>query len=134
VKRFDELSVAVLLMVDESVFTISGTVLTGWNRRSRRERPFTVPHLPTQFPHWLASDRACGLHGDSRGQIALALAWSFCDGFHQQGKIFRGSRVVFLYKDRTQACAVCVMYSVNLCTFVGLITKINYFVFVFTLL
>jgi hypothetical protein len=29
VKRFDELSVAVLLMVDESVFTISGTVLTG---------------------------------------------------------------------------------------------------------
>jgi hypothetical protein len=29
VKRFDELSVAVLLMVDESVFTISITVLTG---------------------------------------------------------------------------------------------------------
>jgi hypothetical protein len=29
VKRFDELSVAMLLIVDESVFTISGTVLTG---------------------------------------------------------------------------------------------------------
>jgi len=29
VKRFDELSVTVLLMVDESVFTISETVLTG---------------------------------------------------------------------------------------------------------
>jgi hypothetical protein len=29
VKGFDELSVAVLLVIDESVFTISGTVLTG---------------------------------------------------------------------------------------------------------
>jgi hypothetical protein len=122
VKRFDELSVAMLLIVDESVFTISGTVLTGWNRRSRRERPFIVIHLPTQFLHWQASGWTWSLHGDSRGQIALALAWPFCGGYHQQRKIFKGS-------DRIEFCAVCGLYSASIDTFVGLITKINYFVF-----